>query len=95
MSRLINTISQMFVIIVLLFRSPPVVHLRDLSRRPAVVLIAPPHDHDGVWPPLLPQPDYAPSVPHELLQTLFFGSQYLRADQHSTAQRVYLPVKAA
>ncbi len=84
MSRLTQAISKLFVILVMLFGSPPVVRLRDLRRRPAIVLVASaPHPADA-WPPALPSPAAAAPGDHKPTH---------HPDQRP--QRTYLPVKAA
>lgn len=56
MSRLTRSISKLFVILVMLFGSPPVVRLRDLRRPPAIVMVSHArHPLDG-WPAAPPEP---------------------------------------
>jgi hypothetical protein len=59
MERLARSISKMFVILVLLLGSPPVVSLRNLVRRPRVALVAPPPPGFGA-DPFAPPADETP-----------------------------------
>jgi hypothetical protein len=42
MDRIVQSISKLFVVLVLMFGNPPQVSLRELIRRPAVALVAAP-----------------------------------------------------
>lgn len=62
MDRLARTLSKMFLVLVLLFGSPPVATLRERWRRPSVALVVPLRrrgggDDEAPWPePWPPQP---------------------------------------
>ena len=59
MRRLTQQISKLFVILVMLFGSPPVVRLRDLRRPPAIVMVSHARHPIEGWP----HPPFGPAAP--------------------------------